>query len=140
MSRDAELQTIIRNYAAGTSTHDEFTQSLGRLFPLAEKAIPKTASGVKELADVTVALIKAAVEKYQAKVKLLEDRLLSVETELTAIRNKSMTFRGAFADGDLYRPGETVRHAGCLYVAKSATMRTPGTDASWVLMAGRNGA
>jgi hypothetical protein len=69
MSRDAELQTVIRDYAEGRSTHDEFTQSLGRLYPLAEKAIPKTPSGIKELADVTVALIKAATEKYQARVK-----------------------------------------------------------------------
>jgi hypothetical protein len=87
-----------------------------------------------------VALIKAATEKYQARVKQLEDRVLGLETDLKQVRDKSMVFRGAFADGDFYRPGETVRHAGSLYVAKSATMRTPGSDPAWVLMTGRNGA
>jgi hypothetical protein len=51
-----------------------------------------------------------------------------------------MLFRGGFSDGDFCRPGETVRHAGSLFVARSATMRTPGSDPAWALLTGRNGA
>jgi hypothetical protein len=134
-----QTKNAVRQYLDGKLTREQFGVALEKAAPNAVRALPTNQEEIKELSDTICAIMKAAHDKYSERVTKLEERVLGLEADLTQVRNKAMTFRGAFTDGDFYRPGETVRHAGSLFVAKSATMRTPGSDPAWVLLTGTNG-
>ncbi len=79
--------------------------------------------------------IAAALEPVIAENKALAERVKELEAR------PQMTYRGTFAVGEKYLPGQMVTSSGSLWYCRDATLMRPGFVEAWVLVAkkGRDG-
>ena len=73
-------------------------------------------------------------EIERCRVRNLEKRIAELEAKLANGQTNTMSYRGIWREGDMYRSGELVTDKGTLWYCHLSTHERPGTSDSWRLM------
>ena len=84
---------------------------------------------VESMAKETCAIFKEHADRTAA----LERRLAELEARLAQVETKGIEYRGVWSQGTLYKRGDFVTRAGCMWAANCETYSKPGESADWQL-------